>query len=270
MDEKNFYETTLNLTNIKCQEIYYEKCRFGNKICCSYYDREVLDCIPSEKKCDNITEIKKNSHFFKCKNTNKCVKELTECRSKEDYGQCEYMQFYYPKEKEYLCFKKNEETKCETVPNNYLCEDGICRADGRLKPSEIICPFDKILCPDLTCRDDLSECYTDYPECGENQVRCPDQSCVDTIELCPTTMTCVEFGLKVCPDGTCTFDNKKCPRLKTCPEDQPFLCADYTCAKNAESCSHFPACGTGQILCANTRKCSESCKDLGDDREEVL
>ena len=261
LDEKNFYETTLNLTDIQCQE-KYEKCPFGNKICYGPYEligdyknnNHKGDCIPSELKCDGPEPVMK-----KCKNTNKCVESWIDCDPEEGYEKCSYMNFQYPKNKEYLCFKNNENSSnCES--NQKLCDDGICRGSPYLQPSQIVCPFGKILCPDLTCRDNLNQCYTDYPECLNSQVRCPDQSCVENITDCPTTMSCTNSILKVCPDGTCVMDELECPSLKTCPESQPFLCADYSCAKDAESCSHFQACGIDQILCFNTRECGSSCE----------
>jgi hypothetical protein len=263
LDEKKFYETTLNLTDMQCQD-KFEKCPFGNKICYGPYEEIDLlgrfnfhrqDCIPSENKCDDpeTPEFEK-----KCKNTNKCVSSWIQCEPEEGYRKCEYMNFQYPIDKDYLCFKKTE-ISCDT--GKVLCDDGICRSKKDLQPSQIVCPFGKILCPDLTCRDNINQCYTNYPECDTKQVRCPDQSCVANIENCPTTISCSLFDAKVCPDGTCVMDELDCPSLKTCPESEPFLCADYSCAKDAVSCTHFPSCGTGKTFCFNTRKCSEACSE---------
>ena len=265
LDEKNFYEITLNLTDIECQEIYYGKCPFGNKICYNYMDYNLLDCIPSEIKCDNITEILDfmSPKFMKCKNTDKCVESLEECAPEEGYKKCDYMNFSYPEDKEYLCFSSSKYGQnCEGAYQ--LNDDGICRDRNILGPSQIVCPIGTILCPDLTCRESLSQCYTDYPECNNNQVRCPDQSCVNDITECPTTITCFNPNYKVCPDGTCVPNANYCSRLKICPENKPFLCADYTCAEDAKSCTHFPACGNLKVLCYNTRNCSESCHEEQD------
>ena len=128
-----------------------------------------------------------------------------------------------------------------------------------MQPSQIVCPIGTVLCHDLTCRDSLSQCYTDYPECGNNQYRCRDQSCVDDIANCPSTLKCSDSQM-VCPDGKCVWSVLDCGRLKICPESEPFLCLDYSCAKNAESCTHFTACGHGKLLCSDTHECRESCR----------
>ena len=53
----------------------------------------LLDCIPSEIKCDNITEILdfRLPKLMKCKNTDKCVESMSECASEEGYEICNYM-----------------------------------------------------------------------------------------------------------------------------------------------------------------------------------
>ena len=169
------------------------------------------------------------------------------------------MKFQYPKDKQYLCFNYTDNSLCNDK-YSIFDSDGICRKTRGLRPTQIVCPIGTTLCPDLTWRDSLSQCYTDYPECSNNQVRCPDQSCVNNITECPTTITCSDPKYKkICPDRTCVSDESYCQRLKTCPENEPFLCADYTCAKNAESCSHFPACGHEKSLCSRTLTCSEFC-----------
>ena len=261
LDEKNFNKITLDLTDLNCaDEEFYEKCSFGLKIC---YDSEegdeIIDCIPSEIRCDDPEE-ETEEKPFKCKNNNKCVESLTECEPEEGYEKCDYMDFQYPKDKEYLCF---DYTGISCPPEHpILCDDGVCRGDN-MKPSQIVCPIGTVLCPDLTCRNSLSQCKTDYPQCEKGQYRCRDQSCVDKIENCPSTLKCSDSNKMVCPDRTCVDSESDCGRLKTCPESEPFLCLDYSCAKNAESCTHFEACGHGKFLCSDTLKCSASCGGSG-------
>ena len=257
LDEKNFNKITLNLTDVKCADEHHEeKCPYGYKICLndeSYY------CIPSEIKCDDPEEYW-SVKPFKCKNTNKCVVSLTECEPEEGYAKCDYMSFQYPKDKEYLCSNYAGIKSCQG--NQVLCDDGICR-DEKNNPTQIVCPVGTVLCPDLTCRNSLSQCKTDYPQCEKGQYRCRDQSCVDKIENCPSTLKCSDSNKMVCPDRTCVDSESDCGRLKTCPESEPFLCLDYSCAKNAESCTHFEACGHGKFLCSDTLKCSASCGGSG-------
>ena len=256
LDEKNFNKITLNLTDLNCAEEGYYKCPFGYKICC--YDS--FACLPSELKCDNDTEMSK-SKYYKCKNTNKCVVFLTECEPEEGYKKCDYMVFQYPEDKEYLCSNYTGIINCPE--NQVLFNDGICRSQFSSQPSQIACPIGTVLCPDLTCRNSLSQCKTDYPQCENNQYRCRDQSCVDDIEKCPSTFKCSDPDQMVCPDGTCVDSVLDCGRLKICPESEPFLCLDYSCAKNAESCNHFKACGHGKFLCSDTKECSASCSVQG-------
>ena len=258
LDEKNFNKITLNLTDLNCADEDYEKCPFGLKICHYYEGDEINDCLPSEIRCDDHPEKKMRKTPFKCKNTNKCVESLTQCEPEEGYKKCFYMGFQYPQDKEYLCSNYTGIINCQG--NQVLCDDGICRGD-KMNPSQIVCPIGTVLCPDLTCRNSLSQCKTDYPECGNNQYRCRDQSCVNDIAKCPSTLTCPYSGDVVCPDGTCVDGEWKCSRLKTCPESEPFLCLDYSCAKNAESCNHFKACGHGQ-LCSETLECSDTCEEI--------
>jgi len=254
-DNKNFYETKLDLNNMNCQE-EYKKCPNNDKIC--YTD--IRDCIPSEIKCDNPEESEEKP--FKCKNTNNCVKSLTECDPEEGYKKCKYMNASYPEGKDYLC-PYYLPLDCKRKYPNYriLCADGICRTSKKLQPNQIVCPIGKVLCVDLTCKDSLSQCYTDYPDCND-QIRCPDQSCVDDQKNCPTTITCPviipDIIQKVCPDGKCVTNEIYCDSLKTCPEETPFLCLDKSCAKNAESCTHFVACGHGKSLCPDLI-CKDSC-----------
>ena len=189
---------------------------------------------------------------------------MIECDPEKNYKKCPYMNGQIPEEKYYdLCFVPYY-FSCGLRYYNYnisqFCEDAICRKSKDLQPSQIVCPLGKVLCFDLTCRDSLSQCYTDYPYCDIGKLRCPDQSCVKDQKDCPTTITCSNPNNKVCPDGTCVTNEIYCSPLKICSEDKPFLCLDYSCAKNAESCSHFVACGHGESLCPDLN-CREDCED---------
>ena len=213
----------------------YNKCPNDNKKCY----KDIIDCVPLEIKCDNPEDSK--TKIFKCKNSNKCVESLTECETENGYVKCPYMNGQIPEGKaDYLCFVPHR-MRCEHLFPDYsqFCNDGICRKSKDLQPSQIVCPLGKVLYFDLTCRDSLSQCYTDYPQCDIGKLRCPDQSCVKDQGDCPTLITCPNPNNKVCPDGTCVTNEIFCSPLKICSEDTTFLCLDYSCAKNAESCSHF-------------------------------
>ena len=55
LGEKNFYELTLNLTNIKCKD-GYQKCPSGRQC----FIGDIIGCIPLSVKCDNPEEIIKH------------------------------------------------------------------------------------------------------------------------------------------------------------------------------------------------------------------
>ena len=253
LGEKNFYELTLNLTNIKCKD-GYQKCPSGRQC----FIGDIIGCIPLSVKCDNPEEIKEKP--LKCKGTNKCVVSLAECDPERGYKKCNYMKFQYPEGKDYLCFSNADIEGFLSMLYPELCDDGILRKSKDLQPSQIVCPIGTVLCPDLTCRDNLNQRYYDYPECKSNEIRCPDQSCVSNINECPTTKTWVDPSrLYVCSDGNCYPHEIYCPPIKSCPEDKPFLCLNNECSENAESCSNLTACGEGKSLCSNLQKCNEGC-----------
>jgi hypothetical protein len=194
---------------------------------------------------------KKEKYPFRCDESSECVDSMTKCVP-EDAKQCPYMNASYPEGKSYLC-SYYLPLDCKRKYPNYkqLCPDGICRKSQSLKPNQRVCPIGKILCADLTCKDNINECYNDWEECSDTQIRCPDQSCVDDQKNCPTTITCSKSTDFVCPDGTCVENEIYCSKLKTCPDETPYLCTDNSCANKPENCPHSVACGHGKSLCSD-------------------
>ena len=245
LDGKQYGKEIFNLTGKECDKPNHECPNNGN--CVS----DLRDCIPEDQRC------KETENPFKCKDGT-CVKSMTDCPV-DNAEQCQYMKAAYPPGKEYLCsFVFSIDCRKKFPSYKEECDDGICRISKDYQPNQRVCPIGKILCADLTCADNINQCYNDWPDCIGNQVRCPDQSCVDDQKKCPTTITCPKPSDYVCPDGTCVESEIYCTKLKTCPDETPYLCSDYSCAKKPESCTHTVACGHGKSLCSDLI-CRETC-----------
>ena len=212
-------------------------------------------CIPEKNRC-TVGDIKK--YPFRCTGSDECVDSMTKCKP-ENASQCPYMNASYPEGKSYLCsYYLPIDCKRKYPSYRQLCPDGICRQSKNLKPNQRVCPIGKILCADLTCKDNITDCYNDWKECSGTQVRCPDQSCADDQKNCPTTITCSNPDDFVCPDGTCVTNEIYCSKLKTCPDETPYLCTDNSCSNKPENCPHTVACGHGKSLCSDLI-CRETC-----------
>ena len=251
LDGNKYSELQFNLTGKTCDKEY--TCPNDGR-CVD----DLRDCIPDENKCPY--EDQKIDKPFRCKeDPEKCVDSMTQCDPPTGSKKCGYMGALIPKDKDYLC-SYNLPLDCKRKYPSYriFCDDGICRTSKALQPNQRVCPIGKVLCADLTCKDSVSECYNDWPECGITQIRCPDQSCVDDQKNCPTTITCSNPDHFVCPDGTCVVNEIYCSRIKTCPDEIPYLCSDNSCATKPESCPHSVACGHGKSLCSDLI-CRETC-----------
>ena len=241
LDGDKYGEKQFNLTARECTNYM---CPNGGR-CVD----DLRECIPEKNRC--MDEEKKEKYPFRCDESSECVDSMTKCVP-EDAKQCPYMNASYPEGKSYLC-SYYLPLDCKRKYPNYkqLCPDGICRKSQSLKPNQRVCPIGKILCADLTCKDNINECYNDWEECSDTQIRCPDQSCVDDQKNCPTTITCSKSTDFVCPDGTCVENEIYCSKLKTCPDETPYLCTDNSCANKPENCPHSVACGHGKSLCSD-------------------
>ena len=248
LDGKKYGEKKFNLTGKICP---YYKCPNTGEC-----KKDLRDCIDKEYQCPD-EEIRKTKPF-RCNETSECVDSMTKCKQ-NGTDQCPYMKALYPLGKNYLCsYSLPLDCKRKYPSYKVLCKDGICRKDITLEPNQRVCPIGKILCPDLTCANNINECFTDWPKCEGNQVRCPDQSCTDDQKNCPNTITCSNPNDFVCPDGTCVENEIFCAKLKTCPDETPYLCTDNSCAVDPLSCPHTVACGHGKSLCSDLI-CRETC-----------
>ena len=248
LDGNKYDEKQFNLTAKDCSPDV--KC--PNDGTCK---KNLTYCIPEKNRC-KVGDIKK--YPFRCTGSDECVDSMTKCKP-ENASQCLYMNASYPEGKSYLCsYYLPIDCKRKYPSYRQLCPDGICRQSKNLKPNQRVCPIGKILCADLTCKDNITECYNDWKECSGTQVRCPDQSCADDQKNCPTTITCSNPDDFVCPDGTCVENEIYCSKLKTCPDETPYLCTDNSCSNKPENCPHTVACGHGKSLCSDLI-CRETC-----------
>ena len=166
----------------------------------------------------------------------------------------------YPIGREYLC-PSSKNVSCSRYKDYpILCDDSICRKSKDLQPSKIVCPIGAILCADLSCKENINDCYFDYPQCKSKnkKFRCPTQECVSFPHECYTTITCKDPNHYVCPDGTCVENEIFCPSITVCPKEQPYLCTFNFCAKDVTYCPRTQKCGNGQSLC-NDKQCRKNC-----------
>jgi len=196
-------------------------------------------CVKSKNECDcpeNLSD--RNNPYIKCPSTNVCILK----------NRYESMCFDpLPID----CFKKYPTFK---IFNN----DGICRSSDE-SPNQRVCPLGYVICPDLTCRQNMAQCQ-DYDDCKDNEIRCSDMSCSKDQKDCPSTITCPKVNQFVCPDGICVNSELECKRLPVCNEPFPYLCSQNVCSKDYKSCPKSISCGTGKALCSDMI-CRASCRN---------
>ena len=168
----------------------------ANNECATDY----LSCIQPPNGC-NI------SAPFLCKvdGVETCVKSQTDCDCPTGYIKCDYMKYCVPEDREDMC-PLFLEFKCPKRGAERQA-DGICRSEGGRPPSQLVCPYGKVLCADLTCKDNYDECPRS--DILTKKVRCVDQTQTDSNSLCPSTITCTNPDYVVCPDT-------KCVEMKSC------------------------------------------------------
>lgn len=143
---------------------------------------------------------------------------MSECDCPDGYIKCGWMNY---------CIQENliEDmcpfslpVNCKKYPGfTKKGKDDICRSSKDFQPSHRVCPIGYVLCPDLTCKPEHSQCSI-YPACSDNEVQCVDQSCGADQRKCPTTITCTNPSQVVCPDGTCIDNEIKCSALPKCTD----------------------------------------------------
>ena len=183
---------------------------------------------------------------------------MSECDCPDGYIKCGWMNY---------CIQENLiEDMCPfSLPVN--CKkysgfikkgkDDICRSSKDFQPSHRVCPIGYVLCPDLTCKPEHSQCSI-YPACPDNEVQCVDQSCGADQRKCPTTITCTNPSQVVCPDGTCVDNEIECSALPKCTDPTPFLCGNNACSASSSECPKSISYGHTFALC-NDMICRNEC-----------
>ena len=231
------------------------QCSGGDNIPCSNKNlcvSDILNRMESKGKCSIYKP-------FYCKVDNKltCTKSQTDCDCPVGYIKCPIMKYCVPKDRQDMCPKfKNNVSLCMKIKlfANY---DGVCRKEDS-GPNQRVCPIGKVLCADLSCRDNYEQCVVTQKMPNDSSQRCIGQQIVSSPNDCPSSITCPKKEQVVCPTGECVDNEIECPRLTECSGDYPYLCQNDVCAKSYETCPVSVSCGENKLLCPNN-KCKESC-----------
>ena len=245
--EKYGEEVRFELSTFKCTGEGEILCP-NKKLCV----KNILECIEPPSNCDISTP-------FNCtvNGIYTCVKSQTECDCPDEtYIKCNITNY---------CVKKSRKDMCPSFKNVWaICKknhlvynfDGICRKNKR-GPNQRVCPIGKILCPDLSCRDNHDQCVETEIKTGKKQ-RCLGQQLVDNAYECPSSITCSTEDEVVCPTGECVSNEIYCPSVNKCNENYPYLCQNNICATEFKACADSISCGENKLLCSDNI-CRENC-----------
>lgn len=142
----------------------------------------------------------------------------------------------------YKCFDgtcRDHPESCPPMPvctmDKVLCSDGSCQSSRNLCKPNPICPqTTPVLCPDLSCRLDVTECVS-ISKCPVGKVSCFDGSCVDSLAFCPKESCHADLPNR-CNDGFCVSDASRCDLENGCPFNLPFKCGNGLCVKEKKVC----------------------------------
>ena len=162
---------------------------------------------------------------FKCLIGNdKCVATQTDCDCPDGYTKCGNMNY---------CVHNGTE--------NYMCSNVN-------PPNQKVCPFGKVLCADLSCRDNYTDCSIFYP-CEKKKNRCPDQTCHRDLNNCPKTIDCGNSSKYVCNNDKCVDSELECDESVICDSDpNTYLCDGNECARTWEYCPKKTKCWSFLLL----------------------
>ncbi|MBO6243899.1 MAG: hypothetical protein J6O41_04970 [Clostridia bacterium] len=240
------------------EEVKFElkefKCTGNNKIECPNKRKcveKITDCIDPPNNCSISTP-------FNCtvNGTYTCVKSQVYCDCPKGFRKCDIMKYCVPEDREDMCpYFFDMEVIClhKGLIENF---DGICRKEDS-GPNQRVCPIGKVLCADLSCRDNYEQCVVTKVQ-SYNTNRCIGQQLVHFATDCPSSFTCKSKDEFVCPTGECVTNEIYCPSLNNCDEDLPYLCQNNVCAKDFKSCPETASCGENQLLCTDNI-CREKC-----------
>ena len=178
---------------------------------------------------------------FKCSyRTTKCAASQIECGCPDNYIKCPYMNYCVKYYRTDMCF----------YPYTYV-----------KIPNQKVCPVGKILCPDLSCRDNYNLCKdSDY--CPLGMRRCPDQSCQSDTKDCPNTINCGNSSKYVCNNDKCVDSELECDESVICNSgNNTYLCDGNTCASSWEECPKKKSCVWSMVFSTYLSLCEDGdCK----------
>ena len=238
--------------DIKDFECYGDTVLCPNKRLCV---KNIIQCIDPDKRC-NLTNSLEKPFYCKINGEYSCAKSQTDCDCPDKYIKCDIMKYCVPKDRPDMCPSfKSVSAKCLI---NHLVEnfDGICRSK-KIGPNQRVCPIGKVLCADLSCRDNYDECVVTQVKESTLQ-RCIGQQTVRDALSCPSSVTCNTENEVVCPSGECVTNEIYCQGLKKCEENYPYLCQNNLCAETYDTCAPSISCGENKLLCQDNI-CRERC-----------
>ena len=247
--EKYGEEIQKELKNRVCEGEYSKSC--PNKKKCV---KDLIDCVEPADKCK---EDKTKPFWCSVNGTYTCTNSQVNCDCPKGYIKCKIQNYCVPEDRPDMCTSYSTQ-KC-TGSGIVKHEDGFCRSKDYRMPSQRVCPIGKVLCADLSCRDNYDECVVSDVR-PANQFRCVGQQLVTNFLSCPSTFTCANEGDVVCPNLECVENEIMCPGIETeCnTEDKPYLCQNLECAEDYKSCAQTIACANIYSLCTDGF-CRETC-----------
>ena len=236
-----------------------KECTGDTSILCPNENRcvgNILDCISPSDKCKED----ETKPFYCLVNGNyTCTKSQTDCDCPTGYIKCNIMKYCVPNDRKDMCpeFTINNK-KCQKLDTSLVMYyDGVCRKKGYHGPAQRVCPIGKVLCADLSCKDNYYLCpnTTVLPS---NKYRCISQEIVSDPETCPSTFTCPNEDDVACPNGVCVSNEIKCDPVTKCTGDASYLCQNNMCSFSYEDCTQAVSCGRKKSLCSDSI-CREEC-----------
>jgi hypothetical protein len=155
--------------------------------------------------------------------------------------------------------------KCEHVPQNSACSDGLfCNGAETCSATDGCHDGTPPVCTDgLTCTTD--SCDELNGKCGfvPNNAACDDSNFCNGVETCSTTLGCVSGPAPDCNDSVgCTVD--ACSSVLGACTHTPnhVACQDASYCNGAEACDETAGCLSGNPPCAaDTIDCTTDCSE---------
>ena len=215
--------------------------------------KDYIDCVEPADKCK---EDKTKPFWCLVNGTYTCTKSQVDCDCPKGYIKCKIQNYCVPENRPDMCTSYSTQF---CPPGTVKYEDGFCRSKDSRMPNQRVCPIGKVLCADLSCRDNYDECVVTEVR-PSNQFRCVGQHLVNSFLLCPSTFTCEKENEVVCPDLECVENEIMCKGIEVqCnADDKPYLCQNLVCAADYKNCPETMACGNIQSLCQDGI-CRETC-----------